>query len=211
MSGTVTVLCEVAAATRMQLPLGFSWFRHPGPATSPEIGAALGAEQARTYLRAALQYHLYRHFYCQGRPTVMRTPTPSDVVAADLFVDQLSTANTGVGAWQEGWDLKLVLESGEAVASRGQLTVRVDRDEWRRSAGEDPALSNAIALRLGKESPGRQPNYYIAHSDLDFDAEGTDDLVRLYWNISPRWCRPSGAKSHHAAQSSGDSFRTQAG
>lgn len=185
MSGTEAVLREVAAATRMQLPLGFSWFRRPGPVTSPELGAALGTEQARSYLRVALQYHLYRHFYCQGRPTVMRAPTPSDVVAADLFVDQLSTANSGVGAWQEGWDLELVLDSGEAVASRHRLTVRVDENEWRRSTRADPALRNAIALRLGKESPGRQPNFYIALSDLDFDADRTDGLVRIYWNISP--------------------------
>ena len=183
MSATEAVLRDVAVATTLELPLGFRWFGRPGPRLPEALAGALSPEQARAYLRESLQHHLYSHVYTQGRVSAARVTRLPDPVAGEAFVDRLSAANVGTGAWQDGWELRLRLDRGGVLASRQGLLVRADADQWRPVDETDPPTTD-VSLRLAKEARARQPSFYIALSDVVLDVD-RERLVRVYWNVPP--------------------------
>src|SRR5205823_1631298 len=142
----------VAGAVVIHSPTDFSWFGKPSPRLSPRIRQALTPQVARNYLRYALQSQLYSGFYCRGFPT----PAPEKGVGLrsagerTLFTDELSSANSGTGSWEDGWEVRSVTGDAVTVRSQGlELCVR-PQDHWTlREIPDTPGT--LVSLRRPKE------------------------------------------------------------
>ena len=105
--------------------------------TSPDTG--IGA------LTPKLAEALYQQKYC--RPWRRDSIAAPDTRAARMFVDDLSSANSGGGTWQSGWIVERLDTDGRLVVrnERDDLTVWARPEQFRSADGE---VSPGTAGRL---------------------------------------------------------------
>jgi HopA1 effector protein family len=159
-------------ALRLHADGGISWLgeRIEGPVSAARENLPLGV--VRDLLAHRVTHRLYVDFFTQGSAVISidRRNAPSSFGRADL-VDALSSANSGTGARQSGWELRS--RNGEnVVIERAGITVLSDARDY----------ADGVLL-LPKELRERSPGHYTA---LGNTLPGSDDLLRrVYWNLTP--------------------------
>ncbi len=173
-------------ATTIHSTTGYSWFGKRSPRVPRSVRSALTPQTARGYLLFSLQSQLYNDFYCTGlarparpgradRATAVRTP----------YVEALAAANSGRGYWTRGWEVH-GSGDGELLVRRNGLTVRVRPEECRSGSGGAPGGAAVVSLRFPKDSLVVSPGFYMSFGDEELVQEGSQPLVRWYWNLTPR-------------------------
>ena len=169
-------------AVEIDSPTSYSWFGKLSPPLPPHIEQAISPELAREHLIFTLQNQLYTDFYGAG----FATPSPSeseDLVAGGMrLAEKLSAANCSRECWEPGWEVR-ALENETVVVSRKGLELWVRSQDCRARDGATFLPGVEVSLRVTKESFGVSPGYYVALSDVPLSWDGTQILVRLYWNV----------------------------
>src|SRR5262245_21776607 len=138
-------------------------------------------------LASRLASALYHRRYCRPTRTSLG-PTASDARAARVFVEELSQANSGSGAWEPGWIVQGIEADGMVVVrrQRDDLLVWARPNEFRAASGA-LQIGSAGRLRVAKELREMLQGYYAAFGNAD---RGTDDglepgdVVRFYWHLT---------------------------
>ena len=99
------------------------------------------------------------------------------------FLAALSSANTGTGFWEGGWDVVRHVD-GNLVVRRDGLELWVRPDDCLLRDATIPPPGSATSLRMPKEFLGASPGYYVASGDQAFQVDGRSALLRLYWNLT---------------------------
>ncbi len=149
----------------------------------PRIQRVMTPRTARNYALTQLQSNLYSDFYVSGARAANAFGDSGGLAGSARFVESLSAANTGVGHWENGWQV-LETTPGDVLVRKNALTLCVPRN-CLSPADECLAAGTTVRLRLPKEWLRISPGYYLALSDQADDAGEEHPLVRLYWNIQP--------------------------
>jgi len=99
------------------------------------------------------------------------------------FVGKLSDANLGKGYESEGWEIRTVGNDGTIVYKQG-LALRVPLEK---GLIQDNSMipGKLLSVNFPKEFLGMSPGHYMALSDRELTQEHLEDLVRLYWHLTP--------------------------
>jgi type III HopA1-like effector protein len=135
---------------------------------------------------------LYQRMYC--RPESGRAVQSANTRAMRVFVDDLSEANHGRGAWEPGWVVKAIEQGGTLVVHRAQddLTLWASAEQYR-SGDRNIAVGSIGRLRIGKELREMLPGYYVILGDADQgdDIGSSAAVARFYWHLTasaaPAW------------------------
>jgi hypothetical protein len=177
------LLAEMLAAVEIHSRLGHRWFGTPSPTPSTAVADAMAGGDARSYVLFGLRSRLYADFYCQGLPVQTRSEDgPYPVPGEGRFVQRLSGANQGTGAWQNGWTVKAE-HRDHLVVSRGGVDLRAPHSHVRKTGAR-------AAVHLPKELLRLSPGFYMALGDHDLDATGQEQVVRWYWNLRAGGAEP---------------------
>jgi HopA1 effector protein family len=162
----------------------YSWFGKRSPKLPSSVRRALTPQTARNYLLFSLQSRLYEDFYCQGFATPDDKEGPKLRMSAGMtpFVAALSAANAGGGYWQGGWEV-FGVEDGAVVVQKG-LRLWVRPEDCHAPEGEPVEAGARVSLRFPKEFFGRSPGFYVAAGNEPLDEDGSQPLVRFYWNLT---------------------------
>jgi hypothetical protein len=175
-------LRSAVRAARVTSSSAYAWFGRRTQAVPPAVVRQLPADTARAWLAADLHRKLYRGFYCHGtalpqEPRVQNSPNDGKTP----FIEALSAANTGKGAWQSGWRLR---ESGGelVVVEKNGLSLRVAPEH----TGLEPPIAGGATARvwMPKEHMRVSPGFYVAVGDADLSTD-SGDIWRFYWRFSP--------------------------
>jgi hypothetical protein len=172
-------------ATVLHSSTTYSWFGKRFGRLPPKVKQALTTRTARDYLLYSLQSRLYTDFYCPGFATSSKQDVTGSLVSGQTpFVRRLSAANTGKGYWQDGWKINEITE-GEVVVQQGDLTLWVDKKKYLNLPEGSAVLPGVqVGLRFPKEFLGISPGFYMALSDIEMVGDGSQSLVRYYWNVT---------------------------
>jgi hypothetical protein len=98
-------------------------------------------------------------------------------------VEALSAANSGGGSWEGGWRVK-ELAGAAVVVERDGLELWARGEDCRGAAGEPLAPGCLVALRFPKEHLGLSPGFYMALGDRPIPTDGSETVLRWYWNLT---------------------------
>jgi type III HopA1-like effector protein len=126
---------------------------------------------------------LYGDFYCAGeaRPSLVGTQQLS-AVGPSPFVHALSEANSGSGSRDPGWTI-VARESGRLVVERDRIRVWAAPQDVYPVDGGSLEPGAAAGVRMPKELLRLSPGFYMALGNAEFPLDGSDLLVRFYWNL----------------------------
>lgn len=127
---------------------------------------------------------LYATLHCRMTDRSSATPGFANWTGSRRFMDRLSKANSGTGAWQGGWLVQGFEPDGKVVVERHQVRFWCDSGACRAVNGLLQPGSEA-AVRIPKEYREMVPGFYLALGEQGF-VRDTTPTVRMYWNISPR-------------------------
>ena len=186
MSDYATLLSEVLAATEVVSPTSYTWFGVRSPALPDETVAIMGPDSARSYLVYNLQTQLYADFYCTGRARPrLDNPVVEPLPGASPFVQSLSDANAGHGAREPGW-IVTGEDGGALVVTRGGLSLWVAPADVTPSNGDPIGPGASVSVLMPKELLRLSPGFYMALGDAEFPLDGSEAIVRFYWNLRSR-------------------------
>lgn len=169
-------------ATEIRSATQYSWFGQLSQDVPPEIAAAMGPDNARAFLLHNLQMCLYNDFYCPGQAIPeLDASIRFTVPVLTPFVQALSAANRGRGAREPGWTFR-GHDSGRLVISRDGLRVWADRRDIF-TTRKKLVPGTYVTVRMPKELLKLSPGYYMALGETEFPIDGTDTVVRFYWNL----------------------------
>ncbi len=175
---------EAIQATVFDSSTNYWWFGKRSPQLSPEVKRLLPLNTARNYLLFNLQLKFYSDFYCRG------FASPSIQAAAGLpavrkkpFVEKLSAANSGIGYGENGWEV-CGIKDGEVIVHRAGLELCVRPKDCLIPEGISIATGQRLSLRFPKESLVISPGFYMALGNEELTADSSQDMVRLYWNLT---------------------------
>jgi hypothetical protein len=161
----------------------FSWFGVRAADLPPQTESAMSPGDARAYLVYQLQLRLYGDFYTQGeaRPALSdgRLTPP---LGPSAFVHALSEANHGMGSLESGWTI-VAEDGGRLVVEREGLRLWADTGGVSAADGETLRPGAAVAVLMPKELLRLSPGYYMALGDRELPTDGSDTIVRFYWNL----------------------------
>lgn len=164
----------------------FTWFGVSRLSSDSGSDVALEPDQRLALLALALGEHLYRHFFCCGRPVPHAgewggTPTS---IEAQSFASLLVQANCGGGPLDRSW-LVDEFDSTNARLSKHNLTILVRSRDCILESGQVLAEGEYVSIRLNSGSFQRSPGYYLAFGDATPNGDSDAQLVRVYWNVTP--------------------------
>jgi hypothetical protein len=175
-------------AVAVTSPTSYAWFGSPSRPLPRDVTAALARSTVRDYLIERLQRELYRSFYSQGRPVPMSPDRVVPTLPDHAFVEDLSRANTGAGAWESGWHVETV-ERGTALVARDGLSIRARVSDCRALRGP-AAAGDPVSLRRPKELGVGSPGFYTALGDAE-PARSSDEVeVRVYFHVTAAGAAP---------------------
>lgn len=163
----------------------FSWagLRYRTPPS--QLPKSLSRDALREFLISDLQWLLYSKFYCVGFPAfltgdIWRAGNPMEQAR---LASRLSAVNTGKGSLEPDWTIRGV-RNGTLLASRHDLTVRLDPEQAEFSSEAAVQPGHTVSLRWPKELPAASPGFYLALGNRTLDDEGEVAIVRLYFNVT---------------------------
>jgi hypothetical protein len=192
-------------ALRLEQEGRFEWFGELSASLPRDVVARLTRAERRDQLVFALQMHLYEHFYCPGGARPRRAAVPDAAGGKELFVEQLSEANSGQGSWESGWRVA-ALEAHAVVVVRDGLKLWVSEQD-RRSAGRSLAVGDRLEVRMPKELRNLLPGFYTAVGDVQLDFTEPRGVVRIYWNLAASAAPRFVALATSALNRAGAAFR----
>jgi hypothetical protein len=131
----------------------------------------------------ALQWTLYRSFYCMGRAMRRGWEPGNPVLGRTRFVQRLSAANSGRGYWDGAWKV-VIVEGGTAVVEKEGLSLWVNAEDCSPQPPRDSsATGNRVSVRYPMELLRISPGFYTALGDVPLSEAAPDTIVRLYWNV----------------------------
>ena len=128
-----------------------------------------------------LQNQLYLRCYCQAfSPEQPEQPPFGEL--DHQFIRKLSEANSSRGRWENDWEIKRIMPSGQVLVEKHNMMRVLAPGELPGDGIHDPSeVGSKITVRLEKESYTAQPGFYIVYGETPSDAAG-DTLVRFYFN-----------------------------
>ena len=179
------LLEEAVQATVIHSATGYSWFGQRSQPLPRGARKALTKDTARSYLLFNLQNELYSSFYCRGFAAPSDAErSVGDAASAASLAARLSTANSGAGCWESGWEVRSVAGQ-EITVSNAELELVADERELRVADGADLAPGAPVAVLLPKEFIRISPGFYMALGDHDMAGEGASHILRIYLNLNP--------------------------
>jgi hypothetical protein len=175
-------------AVAVRSATSYAWFGCPSRPLPRAVASAFPPGAEREYLIARIEQELYRSFYTQSRAMPYR---PGNVAPGNpdaVFVQALSTANTGRGGWDAGWRVESVEGTDLQVARRG-LRVRVRSLDC--GPPQVPRVPGAlVSVRRDKEHRSVSPGFYFALGDAE-QLTGRDEVeVRVYFHVTAAGAAP---------------------
>jgi len=135
-----------------------------------------------------LQNTLYQHAYIKSFKGMLEESVYgySQALIKD-FVVQLSTANTSIEYWDDGWQIVEVGRTGEIVAQKGPTTRQILPGEYLSldGIGSMPRIGGFIRLYFPRESTTFQPGFYFAFGELPEKRFQSQSVARYYFNLLP--------------------------
>jgi hypothetical protein len=171
-------------ATVFHSATSYSWFGRRSHPLSPRISRVLSPTSARAYLLFGLQSRLYSDFYCRGFAAPAAHVIGGGSSGWLPFVDALSAANTGLGYWEDGWQISSM--NGDIVVCKAGLAVRAKPQAYMVAPGDPLAPGTRLRLSFSKELRRMLPGFYLALSDQPLSQDVAQPLVRLYWNLAAK-------------------------
>jgi hypothetical protein len=170
-------------AITIRSPHAYTWFGEPSPRLPRSVVRQLTTQMARDYLLSMLQTRLYASFYCYGlpRPTDRNAPLVR-TQGIESFILALSTANSGMGYWQGGWQVA-ALDDNEVVAGRDGVRVWAPAEACWIPGGGQMAPDAPVSLYFPKESRSLSPGFYMAFGDAELVRQARQSVVRIYWHL----------------------------
>ena len=169
----------------------YSWFRRRGPQLGREAEEAMTPEAARAFLVYSLQMQLYADFYCRGAATpAAEEPGASWPMATgpSPLLLALSAANSGRGSFEPNWTIRR-FEDARVVVERDGLNLWAKPEEVAAQGGGELAPGSAVMVKMPKELLKLSPGFYMALGDQALPSEGSEALVRFYWNLRSEGAR----------------------
>jgi hypothetical protein len=159
---------------------------------SGEIFQIPSVDRGNSAMTSHLASALYQRMYC--RPQRGGLGRGADGRAARVFVDELSSANCGVGTWEPGWVVKTLEDDGTLIVHKQQddLAVWAQPSEFRPSNGV-LRIGTVGRLRIDKELREMIPGYYTILGDVDQATDDSDSpvaVVRFYWHLTEEAAAP---------------------
>jgi hypothetical protein len=181
---------EAVRAVEILSPTTYSWFGHHSGQLPPRVKRSLTPTTARSYLLFNLRSQLYSDFYCQGLATPARQETDG-LPAAGMtpFVEALSAANSGSGYWEDGWEVRTIM-NGRVVVRRGDLELCTPLEDCLIAEGSAVASGTQLSLRFSKEFLSISPGFYMVSSDEPLNQQDPQTLVRMYWHLTAEGAVP---------------------
>jgi hypothetical protein len=177
------LLAQALAATEVVSSTSHVWFGARSQGLPAETEQLMDAGSARAYLLYNLQMQLYADFYCAGGPRPrLESPVVAPLPGASPFVHSLSGANVGRGAREPGWTL-VREDAGALVVTRDGLTLWVAPAEIYPADGASIAPGAPVGVLMPKELLRLSPGFYMALGDAEFPVDGSEPVVRFYWNL----------------------------
>jgi hypothetical protein len=180
----VDLIRSAIHATVFHSPVSYSWFGGNSEKLPPKVIKAMTLKTARNYLQTQLRNQLYSDLYIRGEA---KPPMWGDEVSpgseAEL-VESLSSANSGHGCLEGGWEV-VEIQASEVAVKRNRLTLWVGLEDLGVDESGHLAVASKVRLRLPKELRNVSPGYYFALSDRSEGDGETEPLARLYWNLKP--------------------------
>ncbi len=104
----------------------------------------------------------------------------------DSWINALSAANSSKERWEDGWQIRQFLPSGEIYAQKGTLQRAFWPGEFVRRGdyGLAPRQGTPVAVFLPREARNSQPGFYFAFGETPGSAEEENPTVRFYWNVN---------------------------
>ena len=165
-------------------PATYRWCGRERRVVAPAAEHTIGTDELRSFLVDRIGSELYRSFYLSGSPrSDDNLPKRASHVDPMAFVEHLSQANAGRGAWTSGWEV-LGDEDGLVILRRSDLKVwaapqEVLAEAWPITVG------TTIQVLMPKELRALSPGFYMAVGDIDVESgTGADPLTRLYFNLA---------------------------
>jgi hypothetical protein len=178
---------DVIKAIGIRSFTSYSWFGKTSPILPLKIRKSMTAQNAREYLVYSLQNQLYRNFYCRGFPIAEnnRENSLTSIYRNTSYIESLSSANSGRGTWDYGWEVDKVSDH-KIILSRDGLQLWADSADCLPIEGENLACGTKIKLHLPKELSNISPGFYMAQGNEGFTEEDSKSLIRLYLNLTPQ-------------------------
>lgn len=150
----------------------------------PDTGGNSKSPPSR-YLSRHMSRMIYQYYHTR------RNTPPFDFANFDLnalgrdYLSKLSTANSGTGTWEFGWELMKQESSGYLQIQKDDLRLWVRPEQFIHL--ESDLLTGAPGyVRMPKEFQILLTGFYGANGNAIFDGieERKTPLVRLYWNLN---------------------------
>jgi len=168
---------EIVSAVQIRSPGSFS--------VTDKIIDIASKEHDSEIVELRLRNALYQRMYC--RLESGRAEQSADTRAMRVFVDDLSQANHGSGAWEPGWVVRLVEQDRTLVVHRppDDLSLWASPEQYRSEHGK-VAVGSVGRLRIDKELREMLPGYYVVLGDADQgDNTGSSaEIARFYWHLT---------------------------
>jgi class II lanthipeptide synthase len=170
-------------AIALHSPYTFSWFGKRRPRVPTRVLRTMSVSTLRLHMVSILSGHLYYYFYCKGYPQPMHweLARPGAQTSSARLLEALSKANAGIERWDDGWTVE-DCEAPNVIVSKNGLTLTVSR----RDVDAADRITGLTRVRLTKEYRERSPGFYFAVGDSAWRDSDSDDIVRVYWNSTPR-------------------------
>lgn len=190
MSAHRGVILNALAAAEVVSATSHTWFGAPSLGVGAEIESQMPAEAARAYLVYNLQVQLYADFYCAGgaRPA-LHTAATDPLPGESPFVQTLSAANAGKGAKEPGWTF-VRADSDALIVERGGLSLWLAPTDVYLINGATLAQGAPVGVLMPKELLRLSPGFYMALGDAELPVDGSEPMVRIYWNLRPDGAAP---------------------
>jgi hypothetical protein len=97
------------------------------------------------------------------------------------FYDRLHESNSGDGYFDPGWVVMHLEDTDWLIASKGGLTLHINRDRHLKDADQSTTVGESVAIRMPKNVV--QNGFYMAVSNTGLSDH--NNVVRVYFNLSP--------------------------
>lgn len=134
---------------------------------------------------ATLSALLYEFAYSRPFRAPLPEPEPLDLSIDFGLLEALSMANTTRERWEHGWTIAQVMQHGQIVARKGN----VSRNLWpgqfisKDGPASPPRPGAEVSVFYARESRSLQTGFYYAFGEVAEEESRAFGLVRLYWNI----------------------------
>lgn len=125
---------------------------------------------------------LYRLHHCR-QEDYQRGFVPQHYHSNRDLVESFSEANSGMGTWEPGWQVRRIEKNGQIAVQKDGLTLWVRAQQFIAVEGErkvEPGKKGYIAM--AREFRSLLPGFYMANGNAPLDQRPV--LARIYWNIS---------------------------